>query len=526
MSPALAIAGFLTVSGIAHAQQLMRVRIDEPDPGALADRLHTAGFDVLGAGTSWVDVIADAAELEQLRQRGWDPQVIQIGRPLRDILAERAAAAPADAPPDGYPTLAEINDALGAAASAYPDIVRLVDITQMSGGPQTHEGRHIFGVMISDNAGADEDEPATLIVSNHHAREIITPVIALDIITRLTEGYGVDPVITGLVDDNEIWIVPTANPDGYEYVFTTENFWRKNRRDNGDGTFGVDQNRNYPIAWDGACSGSTRTGTQTYRGPSAGSEPETQVIMAFSADRNFIKVHDYHSFGRVVIHGYSPCETHPFAALFEAEGVALADASGYAGEARLACCAGENIGWQTARGALSFLTETHSEFQPPYADAVDEAALVWPGTVHLLQRDIPLSGHVRSARSGEPIEAEIDLLGVAFSQGERFTSGRRFGRYGVWAPPGDYEVRFSADGFDELIAPVTLSAGEGTVLEVELDGACYADCDGTGVLDLFDFLCFQNLFGAGDPAADCDGTGVLDLFDFLCFQNEFATGCP
>ncbi|MFG0283586.1 MAG: GC-type dockerin domain-anchored protein [Phycisphaerales bacterium JB039] len=60
--------------------------------------------------------------------------------------------------------------------------------------------------------------------------------------------------------------------------------------------------------------------------------------------------------------------------------------------------------------------------------------------------------------------------------------------------------------------------------EFQVD-ACSADCDGSGGLDLFDFLCFQNLFAAGDPDADCDGSGRLDVFDFLCFQNAFAAGC-
>jgi hypothetical protein len=55
---------------------------------------------------------------------------------------------------------------------------------------------------------------------------------------------------------------------------------------------------------------------------------------------------------------------------------------------------------------------------------------------------------------------------------------------------------------------------------------CYADCDRNQELDFFDFLCFQNLFAAGDPRADCDASGALDFFDFLCFQNEFAAGCP
>lgn len=63
--------------------------------------------------------------------------------------------------------------------------------------------------------------------------------------------------------------------------------------------------------------------------------------------------------------------------------------------------------------------------------------------------------------------------------------------------------------------------------------SCYADCDdstGSGVLDIFDFLCFQNSFVSGDPyACDCDtatGPGVCDILDFVCFQSAFAAGCP
>ncbi len=57
-------------------------------------------------------------------------------------------------------------------------------------------------------------------------------------------------------------------------------------------------------------------------------------------------------------------------------------------------------------------------------------------------------------------------------------------------------------------------------------GGCYPDCDMSGSLDFFDFLCFQNEFSLGSSYADCDGSGSLDFFDFLCFQNAFAVGCP
>ena len=71
--------------------------------------------------------------------------------------------------------------------------------------------------------------------------------------------------------------------------------------------------------------------------------------------------------------------------------------------------------------------------------------------------------------------------------------------------------------------------GSGVII---VEGDCYADCDRSGVLDLFDFLCFQNSFVNGEPyACDCDittGTNppVCDIFDFLCFQNAFVVGCP
>ena len=76
-----------------------------------------------------------------------------------------------------------------------------------------------------------------------------------------------------------------------------------------------------------------------------------------------------------------------------------------------------------------------------------------------------------------------------------------------------------------------MSGGQYTLTGGYWSGAgeapCYADCDGSGTLDIFDFLCFQNSFVSGEPyACDCDPAPVCDIFDFLCFQNAFVTGCP
>lgn len=90
---------------------------------------------------------------------------------------------------------------------------------------------------------------------------------------------------------------------------------------------------------------------------------------------------------------------------------------------------------------------------------------------------------------------------------------------GVAPSGGEIDIRNVAD-------PATL--GVITTLRIleEGGGGCYADCDGSGDLDFFDFLCYQNEFAAQTAYADCDGSGQLDFFDFLCYQNEFAAGCP
>ena len=73
---------------------------------------------------------------------------------------------------------------------------------------------------------------------------------------------------------------------------------------------------------------------------------------------------------------------------------------------------------------------------------------------------------------------------------------------------------------DQWIFFPALCGGDSSVL------ACYADCDASGTLDIFDFLCFQDAFVAASLSSDCDGDGQLDIFDFVCFQSAFAAGCP
>ncbi len=452
----------------ASADTLLRARFESPDARLLADAWLDAGLDVLERTITdhTLEVILSRETLDELARQGHVPVEVIPGRPFADIQAERQGVRlDPDAVPPGYPDLAEIIVEMQTAAAAYPSICQFVDLTERYGIEPTYEGRHMYAVKVSDNVGVEEDEPSFALVSCHHARELVTPVIALHALEQFTTLYGSDPQITGLVDEYEIWIAPIWNPDGYEYCYYQDNWWRKNRHPFTGGT-GVDQNRNYPTGWYGECSGSTSPGSETYKGPGPASEAETQTLLTWTHDQRFDKVLDYHSSGREVLHGYA-CWNHPFDAYYTSIATSLSVASGY-GDIRDPSAEGEHQQWHFANfGSHAHLIETATEFQPTYASAQAEAALVFPGILWLLEEPIPLSGRVTDAMTGDPVEATITLVGVPFEHEETNSSGGSHGRYHLFAPAGSYTLLFEAEGFhpETIEAQVT---GSATVRDVAM----------------------------------------------------------
>ena len=438
------------------AQRLRHVAVETPGAFELASSLEQAGYDVVEGSVRLgrLELVVGDVEFDALASRGFALDVLEVGRPFAEKQAELGDPG-AERP--NYPDLDDVLLEMNQAATAFPSICSLVNLTQTYGAAQTANGRDIFAVKISDNVAFDEDEPAFLAVSTHHCRETVTPLIALEAIDQLTNGYGVNPQITQAVDENEIWIAPVWNPDGYSYVFTNNNLWRKNRRNNGNGTFGVDLNRNYPFGWNAPCGGSTNTGSCTYRGPSAASEPETQLMIAFSADVRFAKVIDFHSSGREILYAYS-CNPTPFAAFLRSDGIRISNAAGYNGRFRSPSAEGEHYEWQLAAyGNWAYLLETATAFQPPIASANAEATQVWGGMLAMLNRAIPVSGNVTDACTGLPVEAAITFQNFVYQNGETVSSGGPFGRYDVFLPAGAETITFSAPGYvtQELSVSVT-----------------------------------------------------------------------
>ena len=260
---------------------------------------------------------------------------------------------------------------LRQTATAYPDITRVIT------AGFSLQGRGIPAVKIS--ARPDEEDPtkpAVLFMALHHAREHLTVEMALEVIRLFTEGYGRDPALTNLVNTREIWVLPNVNPDGGEYDVAAGfyQYWRKNRRLNVDGSYGVDLNRNYGYRWGGIGS-SGWPGDDTYRGPAAFSEPETRVV------RDFVLAHPditaaitFHTYGELILYPYgytydalppdmNPDDYQAFITL----GQHMADTNGYTAQQASALyeTSGDTVDW--LYGSLRVFAFTFEMYPTDYS---------------------------------------------------------------------------------------------------------------------------------------------------------------
>jgi carboxypeptidase T len=308
------------------------------------DRAAVARTGAVIVGSDHGALVVTASRSDESRLRRLRYRVLAGSQPRLPARAKRLQARASSFPPAdaGYHSYQEMTDETAAIAAAHPAIV-----TRQSIGT-SYQGRQIWALKVSDNAGTDEAEPEVLFTANQHAREHLTVEMALYLLNELTSGYGTDSRITSVVNTREIWIVPSVNPDGAEFDVSTGRYamWRKNRQPNAGSTqIGTDLNRNWAWQW-GCCGGSSGAfSSETYRGASPFSAPETQVVRDFVDSRvvggaQQIKTAiDFHTYSELVLwpYGYTTADTGAGMSAdqydtFAALGTNMASTNGYTPE--------------------------------------------------------------------------------------------------------------------------------------------------------------------------------------------------
>ncbi|XP_043647484.1 carboxypeptidase B [Drosophila teissieri] len=162
---------------------------------------------------------------------------------------------------------AEINAYLDELAAAYPSRVSV----QVAG--KSYENRDIKTITITNGDGKT-GKNVIFLDAGIHAREWIAHAGALYVIHQLTENFAAN---SDLLKNFDWVILPVVNPDGYEFSHTTTRLWRKTRKPISSACYGTDANRNFDFHW-GEVGASSYSCSDTFKGETAFSEPETQLI--------------------------------------------------------------------------------------------------------------------------------------------------------------------------------------------------------------------------------------------------------
>ena len=292
--PVLAIGRFLFTASfaMAHAShgpavegesRILTLRLK--DYKADMRKIVEAGYDIAGANParSEVDIVQRAGSRQPFTSD------------ILDAVVATKVINTGLAPDEGYKTPGEVDFLVQTLADRYPDLVTVESFGR------THEGRDLWAIKITSAEASRYGKPVVFLNALHHAREVMTVEVVLDAAETLASGYARDAQIKQWLDTTEVWIVPMVNPDGSNKVWTGDSMWRKNTT----GSDGVDVNRNYPYRWN-ECNGSSGSPySDTYRGPSAGSENETQAIMSLVERIRPVYSISFHSYSELVLYPYS-----------------------------------------------------------------------------------------------------------------------------------------------------------------------------------------------------------------------------
>jgi hypothetical protein len=218
-------------------------------------------------------VLAGSAEIDHVSDEGFElygPKGLAAYLEAKGVLYFDMKAISKDALV-GYPSYQQMTEKLQATVARYPHIMQLFSIGQ------SVQGRELWMVKISDNVAASEVEPKFKYISSMHGDEITGRELSVALIEEMGAKYGVDPEITALVDNTEIFIMPSMNPDGSELRQRANARWK-------------DLNRNFPDI------------TRDRESHTQGRETETQAVMRFQASIPFALSANFH--GGTIVANY------------------------------------------------------------------------------------------------------------------------------------------------------------------------------------------------------------------------------
>lgn len=427
-----------------------------------------------------VEAYANASQFEKFLQYGLNYTVNAADNEFAADDYTNFSAAAWDDTWNAYPTYTQYVAKMQNWATQYPNLCKLENIGS------TPNGRALYVLKISDNAGIDEDEPEFLYTSSMHGDEITGFPIMMRLIDHLLTGYGTNTEITTILNNTEIFICPLANPDGSYRNIGNVTMNSANNTATRANANNVDLNRNYPDPIDGI------------HPDNIAFQPETLAFMNFEKNRNFVLAANYHGGAEIVNFPWDTSNTpntanfsyHPHDNYFKfvskeyAQTCQIADNnSGYMDDV-------ENTGQfpGTTNGAAWYSVyggrqDWNNFFNHNKEVTIEISATKFPSAAnlpyywernrqallnYLKQANYGLHGTVKDA-SGNPVNAKI-YISALDNMGSWIKTGP-LGDFHKVQIAGTYSVIFEAPGYATQTISATITNNAKTNLDVVMVAA-------------------------------------------------------
>ena len=242
----------------------------------------------------YVMVAANVEEKAALEKLGW----VEDWKPISAL----------DFPNEDrdFHNYSETKEAMENLTQEFPDMIQMVSIGK------TIQGRDIWSLILSKDVAHSGNKPGVLFIGGHHAREHLSVEVPLRFAQWMVDEFKKgNPRAIKDLETRQIHVIPMMNPDGLEYDVAGDRYkaWRKNMRPNGNGSTGVDLNRNYSFQW-GTGGSSNNPGSDTYMGPKPFSEPETQAVKAYIESHTNISILlSFHTYSELILYPWGHSET-------------------------------------------------------------------------------------------------------------------------------------------------------------------------------------------------------------------------
>lgn len=316
---------------------VLRFKIKTQDEAqAFAEAVETLYLDIWEASKDWADVRISRKVLPSFltllptsMRQSHTPIITDLSQAVLDTYpAHQALEYHRHKPSPGMPhdpffnnfqPLSVLYPWLQLQASMFPEKTQLFTIGT------SYEGRDIPALRIGfppSQGDSEEGEPreTVLITAGSHAREWISTSTAVYLLRSLLHSF--DPINHGLIDKllthYDFVFIPVLNPDGYEYTWSTDRLWRKNRQE----TLlpfckGIDLDRAFPFGWDGD-SQVDNPCSESYAGEHPMQAVEAQRLVEWARNetqdgkRVFRGFFDLHSYSQEILYPYSyTCDRMP-----------------------------------------------------------------------------------------------------------------------------------------------------------------------------------------------------------------------